>query len=404
MFDPPDLPLPPLPDDPPELDLPDPIDWPEPPEPPDVFPLPDPIDDIPYPDPIDEPDPIFEPSLFPGESLDDFPPPPILPPAPVQPNARGASAQPVTNYYQSLMPFPRGLLFPPGRTKSISETITKTQGRSNCDPTKSTNVVGPEPLRRDVYFYNACSGTPKRVPVPGMPGGLRTTPDGKTVLVGLLDKGQIAFIDVASKTVTGTITLPTYNGSLAQPNDIAILPDGSRAYISDHVALPESTVYVLDIPSQTVVAMVPTGAFPVGLHATPDGSQVWVPSRGDGTCTIIDTMTNTVVMTLQNIPEATAVAFNPTGTRAYVSAGIESNGYVNVYDTALYSQTNQIPVGDLPHAIRVTPGGRFIFVTNLGSSNVTIISTTLETVVKTFNTLHPHPSGLVFVKRYRATM
>jgi uncharacterized protein (TIGR03437 family) len=62
-----------------------------------------------------------------------------------------------------------------------------------------------------------------------------------------------------------------------------------------------NTIAVIDTSSNTVIAMVPLGAFPNGLAVTPDGKHVYVTTSVDatgeglGNVSVIDTSSNTVI-------------------------------------------------------------------------------------------------------------
>src|SRR5262249_49797404 len=80
----------------------------------------------------------------------------------------------------------------------------------------------------------------------------------------------------------------------------------------------DNTVSVLDTTTNTVVATVPVGTFPIAVAITPDGTHAYV-ANFDGTVSVIDTTTNTVVATVPvgTFPEG--VAITPDGTHAYVT-------------------------------------------------------------------------------------
>jgi YVTN family beta-propeller protein len=91
--------------------------------------------------------------------------------------------------------------------------------------------------------------------------------------------------------------------------------------------------------------------------------------------------------------------FNPTGTRAYVAeAELSGNGYLRVFDVSSTATIARIPVGGLPHVVKVTPSGHHVFVTNLASNSVSEINPITNTVIRTIRVPGQHPLGLAFIR------
>ena len=408
QYDPPPLPDPfdiPFPDDPPDLftdpfdpinDLPDPFDIPFPPED-----LPDPFDDpFPVSDLPDLPDPFDEPSLFPDpfddlpDPFEDLPPLPLPPPEFALPMAQ-PQPQSASNAVTAFMPFPMRLPFHPAYSGVSAPKTVRT-----CNAASATQILIAEANRNTVAFMNTCPyAITQRVTVGSGPIAVKVTPDRQFAWVTNGVSSSISIINLSSKTVVGTIPLPPYNGDPATPGSIAFTPDGSVAYVTNHDANPGSVIFVIDVPNRKLLTTIPTDAFPASVAVTPDGSTVWVPNRGDSTITIIDTMTNTVTARLA-ADYPTGVAFNPTGTRAYVAEAElgSANGYLRVFDVSSTATIARIPVGNLPHVVKVTPSGHYVFVTNLGSNSISQINPNTNTVIRTIPVPGQHPLGLAFVR------
>ena len=372
-----DLPLPDLPDIPPEFPLPDPPDL--------VSPFPDyPLEE----DPFD-----FEPSLFPGESIGDWEPPPVS----VGKNSVGKAQAfaAATNTVVPSMPFPRRILFRPA--PAFFFPYPRPTNSPTCDPANQTRLIIPESKRNSVYFLDTCPlAFSSRVSVGTKPVNVKVTPDGSTALVANSLDGTISVINLATKTVTNTISLPLVNNMRMQPNAMAVAPDGSRAYVSSHVDLPGSFVFILDLTNMSFTGTsIAVGGFPSSMAITPDGSQLWVSSRGESRVDVFNTATNELIAGLTN-SLSTGVAINPTGTRAYLLTGV-SPGTVTVVDTSTFSFLAQIPVGNFPHAVAVTSTGRHVYVTNALSNSISIIDAAGNKVISTIQLKNKHPLGLALV-------
>jgi YVTN family beta-propeller protein len=86
---------------------------------------------------------------------------------------------------------------------------------------------------------------------------------------------------------------------------------------------------------------------------TPDGTRAYVANVEDNTVSVIDTATNTVVVTIPGIGTPRGVAITPDGTRAYVTN--LHNNTVSVIDTATNTVMTTISVGLLPSGLAITP-------------------------------------------------
>ncbi len=224
------------------------------------------------------------------------------------------------------------------------------------------------------------------IPVVSRPLQIDITPDGSTALVTSFDNA-VNFIDLATNKVTFTLTTDVS----VNPHGLAITPDGKRFYITsfnqdNHVVL------LYDMTSHAILATIPSIQFPQGATLTPDGSQLWITSPLAQSMQVIDTLTNTVVTQLA-IGQTTDVAFNSTGTRAYVTSG---SGFVVVVDTATYQRIKSYQVGAGPGDIAMSYADEFLVVDNWAGNSVSIIDLVQDKVTTT--AVGANPGGIVFVK------
>src|SRR5438477_92473 len=151
-----------------------------------------------------------------------------------------------------------------------------------------------------------------------------------------------------------------------------------QAYITN---LNDGTVSVIDTASNTVMATVPVGNFPNGVAVTPDGAHVYVANVGGSTVSVIATATNTVTATVPVGLNPEGVAVTPDGTRVYV-ANFNANT-ISVIATASNTVTATVTVGANPAGVAVTPDGARVYVANQNSNNVAMIATAGNTVTAT---------------------
>jgi YVTN family beta-propeller protein len=201
------------------------------------------------------------------------------------------------------------------------------------------------------------------IPVGTHPRGLAGTPDGKQVWVANMGSGTISVISTSTLKVTGTITLPP-----SQPYGIAITPDGTSAYVAN--GSTSGAVYVINVAKQSLTATIKVGSAPFKLAVSPDGAQVYVANNNDGTVSVVDVLTNTVIKTITLAIPAIGVAFEPNGTRAYVTA----NDSLYVIDPSSYQVLATVPVGVYPVNVTVNPAGTEAFVCNRDSPFISHIN------------------------------
>jgi len=231
------------------------------------------------------------------------------------------------------------------------------------------------------------------IPVVAAPLQVKITPDGSTALVTSFNNA-VNFINLTSNTVAYTLmTDPSIN-----PHGLAISPDGSRAYITSFNM--NDVVAVIDMASRSIIATIPTAvSFPQGATLTPDGSQLWITSPLSQGVDVIDTLSSTHVFSL-NINQTTDVAFNSTGTLAFITSTATVPGTVVEVDTSNYQTVNTFTVGNGPTDIKMSYGDQWLVVNNNADVTVSVIDLVKNTVVtvKVGGNASPGPTGISFVQ------
>ena len=145
-----------------------------------------------------------------------------------------------------------------------------------------------------------------------------------------------------------------------------------------------------------VVDTIAVGTALVGVAFNPSGTIAYVTNYGNSKVSVIDTATNTIVNTItvgSLGSDPYGVAFNPSGTLAYVTN--YGSGTVNSIDTATNTIVNTITVGTNPEGVAFNPSGTLAYVTNYGSGTVNVIDTATNTIVNTI-TVGTNPEGVAF--------
>ncbi len=233
-------------------------------------------------------------------------------------------------------------------------------------------------LTGEVVRFRSCPlAVSTRISVASRPLQVQITPDGTTALVTSFDNA-VSFIDLQTNRVTFTLQTP----STIRPNGLAITPDGTKFYITSY-SPSNPAVQLYDLQSHALLATIPTPAYPQSAFLSPDGSQLWVTFPLGQTVYVIDTLTNSLA-TVVGVPQAYGLAFNSTGTLAYITSWGGGTGSVKVVDTATFLVTGSYPVGAGPVDISAVYGDRLLLVGSRLDGSVSAINVGTGRV-KTFN-------------------
>lgn len=227
---------------------------------------------------------------------------------------------------------------------------------------------------------------PTVIEVGSKPSDIAVTPDGRRAYVSTDD--GVAVIDPATDTVITTIPSPAFAV-------LAVSPDGSRAYIASTETAGGAIGTVVDTATDGVVARVPIGRagrlnYPLAATVSADGQRVLVVSQvnyDDAThvLSVIDAADGAVVAEIA-VPEASSdLAVSPDGATAYVPQF--AGGAISVIDVADGAVVAEIPV-KFPQNIASSPDGSRAYVTGLNDA-VVVIDTASGAVATTV----PFPSS-----------
>ena len=237
-----------------------------------------------------------------------------------------------------------------------------------------------------------------------LPSQVLMSPDGRTAYVENQNASTITFVDVATNSITGTVSVGS--GSILNSG---LSPDGTRLYAGTDF----SGVYIIDTGTRAVIGQIPassTGTLITGFAFHPFASCMYITSRDAGNVLTIDLTLNAVVnswtvaggrmqglavsrdggtlygtdiqrskLIAWDLPSGSAsytetAVGTPTGTNAfdvkvtpdnaqlYVSA--LADGSVFVFDRASRTQIGQIATGGKPRYIGFAPGGSQAVIAN----------------------------------------
>jgi YVTN family beta-propeller protein len=216
------------------------------------------------------------------------------------------------------------------------------------------------------------------IPVGTNPLQVAMTPDGATALVTRYDNA-VVWIDSNTDQVTFTLNTPNI-----YPSGIAISPDGTRAYVTNYFDINPSLL-VIDLVKRAILTTVPLGqAYPRSVTIIPDGSQVWVNYLNRNVVDIVDTLTLTTTNSVGfNGAVSTGMAFNPTGTKAFIAT---SPNLLTIVDTQTLRTIATVTVGASPNDVVVTADGRRVFVNSDTSGVLSVVDASTNQLLQSLTT------------------
>lgn len=230
------------------------------------------------------------------------------------------------------------------------------------------------------------------------PAGIAVAPDGKHVYVtsnylpGNCTNPPCSQDVWVIDTTTNVAAIWVQEAGFS--HSIDVMPNSASLYVPLYY---NSAVGVFGPPLDAVI---PVGDFPEDVAITPNGKRAYVANQGSGTVSVIDTSTKLVVATVPLDDGPNGVAITPDGKHAYVST--LNNGTVAVIDTATNIAVAKVTVADyLQGGVAVTPDGKHVYIA--GNANVYVIATANNAIVATVPgggsdiAIVPPPPGVPFL-------
>jgi DNA-binding beta-propeller fold protein YncE len=199
--------------------------------------------------------------------------------------------------------------------------------------------------------------------LPDNPLVLAVSPDGGLLYASLeSNRYRLAIIDVVARQLRQELPLGPNYGYDA-PLGLVLNGDGTYAYLAE---TRTGQIVVADLHSGEVVATIATSpiADPRGVSLTPDGATLFV--AGSGALVAVDTVSNAVVASMSVDDFASGTRVTPDGRFVWVSVDkAQGVNHILVIDTQTYTVTDSIPLDVLDTytaEIAFTPDGAFAYV------------------------------------------
>jgi YVTN family beta-propeller protein len=192
---------------------------------------------------------------------------------------------------------------------------------------------------------------------------------------------------------------------------ISAIPLGSyRIYTSNETS---GDLAIIDSSNFSVIATVPLGKRPRGIHASPDGKTIYValsgsPPDGPGVdestlpppdksadgIGVFDVASNKLVKIIQGGSDPENFDVSHDGKTLFISN--EDASGVSFVDVAQGKVTKTIHTGEEPEGVKVTPDGKLVYATNEEDGTISVIDPVAGKLIKTFK-VGRRPRNIAFV-------
>lgn len=220
------------------------------------------------------------------------------------------------------------------------------------------------------------------VVLPDEPVEAAFSPDGRWAWVSLYNSARVVIVDTDSGTLAGEV------GTGSIPKEVAVSPDGAWVYVANW---DSNTVTVIDASARKRVKDIPVYATPRGMCFTPKGDRAYVCIMGGDTLAEVDVSGgHTVVRQIPCGQNPRHVVLSPDGRTLYVSNNLP--GTVTVVNREAGTISATIKVGRAARTMDITPDGRYLFVCNYEDGTVGCVDLEARREIFTYPT--PKPIGL----------
>ena len=183
-----------------------------------------------------------------------------------------------------------------------------------------------------------------------------------------------------------------------------------RLYVTNEVS---GDMTVIDSATYNVIATVPLGKRPRGIHASPDRKTIYValsgspiagpdvdestlppPDKSADGIGVFDTTQNKVVRVIKGGSDPENFDLSKDGTQLFISN--EDEAAVSVVDVASGAVVKSAKVGEQPEGVKVTPDGKYVYVTSEETGTIAVLDPVAGKILKTFKVGH-RPRSVAFL-------
>ena len=216
---------------------------------------------------------------------------------------------------------------------------------------------------------------------------------GYRIYVTNENSGDLSVIDGSTLEVIATVPLGK------RPRGIHASPDGKTIYVAlsgspiagpgvDESKLPPPDktadgIGVFDVGQNKVLRLIQSGSDPENFDLSRDGREIFVSNEDDSKASMIDVASGKVTKTFAMGEEPEGVKITPNGKFVYVTS--ESTGTISVIDIAAGKITKTFKVGRRPRSVAFMPNGSRAYVNAENDGTVTVVDCVKHEVIKTIS-------------------
>lgn len=193
--------------------------------------------------------------------------------------------------------------------------------------------------------------------------------------------GDLSVIDGITYEVIATVPLGK------RPRGIHASPDRQTIYVAlsgspiappgvDESTLPPpdkkaDAIGVFDVRQNKLLTLIHAGSDPEEFDLSKDGTLLYCSNEDVGQTSIVEIATGKVIATIPVGPEPEGVTTSPDGKTVFVTS--EQGGTIAVIDTATRKTIKTIPVGNRPRDVAFFPDGATAYVTRENDGVISIV-------------------------------
>jgi YVTN family beta-propeller protein len=182
-----------------------------------------------------------------------------------------------------------------------------------------------------------------------------------------------------------------------------------RIYVTNEVS---GDLTVIDSGTFKVVATIPLGKRPRGIHPSPDGKTLYValsgspiagpdvdestlppPDKSADGIGVFDVKQNKLVRIIHGGSDPENFDLSKDGSKIYISN--EDTSEVSIVDVASGTVVKSAKVGEQPEGVRATPDGKEVWVTSESDGTISVLDPAAGKIVATFKVGH-RPRSIAF--------